>query len=219
MAGKTLKALYKQLDGQGFTLLTSFDNSYQPGCMVFEERWDDYDNYGMLSNSVTGALPAVEGPTTVGLVDINRHHEISLQAAVEWLGNSITLNGSPASVRDVVARFEGPVSYRMNLLQLEDLVNAQPEAFWTSAAGKKLQDKKNRVIFQVVMARMSYMFRGAGNVGLVVDGTVPGSPVKVTINAGYQWKNEATIEMKEPMVVGMELAWWDKRRATFRSKD
>jgi hypothetical protein len=213
---KNLRTLSKQLRNQGYTLLTSFANTYKPGSVVHEERWDRFSMLGMMQSSLTKTgFPAVEGPEAIGIMDFTRNHELTVNAAVDWLGNNITLTGKPASVVDVVARFEGSESYRLDLLNLQDLLNKQEPQFWESALGTHLLTKNTRVVYEVIYARLSFQFRNSGGLGVAVNLAENKSGVKLNAGASYQWKNEATLEMKKPMVVALELAQWDKKRHMF----
>ena len=173
----------------------------------------DLNIIGSMQKSIPNAsIPEIEGPEAVGLVDFTSNHKLSIEAAAEWLGNEVRVKGKPANVIDVVARFEGSEGYRLDLLLLQDLINAQPLQFWTSALGTHLLSKNTFIAYEVVEARLSFQFRSKGGIGVDLRTNIPGNPVELSAGAAFQWKNTATLEMKKLQVVAVELAKWDRKR-------
>lgn len=211
---KNLRTLHNQLRNQGYTLLTALSNAYQPGTMVHERSWKSLPLLGSLKSILPkDSFPAVEGPRAVVLEGFTRTHGLDVKAAFEWMGDDVKANGTLKNVVQVTGRFEAPVARWVDLLALSSMVS---EHVGSNATLKGfLKRQSHRLVAQVVEARLSFHFEKDGGIGAAVDGSIPGASVKIGANAGFQWKNEATIESKKPIVVAVQLADWHKGRKIF----
>ncbi len=219
MSGKSLKTLADQLwDNHGFTLIPTFDGSIEVGTVLARSDWNNLNVVGQLRNSVdVEALPTIVGPKACMLADFRRSHEVSLEAAVSLIGAPAKVGGTWQQVTDVSASFDAPVTYTMDLIHLEDVVEALPEKFWNGALGQRLRtDQDTRVVYQVVRGRMSFLFRGSGGVGVDLRASQVIDLANVGLEAAWAWRNEATLESKCEVVLAVDYAWYDAKKQRFR---
>lgn len=209
MAGKDLKTLAEQLKkNHGVVLITTFDDGVDVGSVLNRKDWNDIDRIGHIGKGLpVASLPSVEGPFACMLADFKRNHEMKLDASLSLLAPGSNVKGQLGNVADVVVTFDSPQTYSLDLLQLEDAIEAQPQTFWTRALGQALQEKRTRVVFQVIRSKMSFQFRGSGGAGVSVN--------KFGLDAGWQWRNEATIESKKELLVAVEYARYDTGKRRF----
>jgi len=219
MAGKSLKTLADQLwKNHGVTLIPTFDDSIEAGSVLDRQNWNNIGVVGHLNkSSAKDALPTVEGPKSCMLADFKRSHELNVDAALSLLHAPAKLGAKFQDVTDVVTSFDSPVTYTMDLLQLEDVLETQPDTFWTSAVGQHLSnDNKTRIVFQVIRGKMTFLFRGSGGVGLDVKADKVPNLGDVGLGAEWKWRNEATLESKEEVVLAVDYAWYDVKKRRFR---
>jgi hypothetical protein len=219
MAGKSLKTLADQVwKNHGVTLIPTFDNSVEAGTVLGRLDWNNINVIGHLSNtSAGGALPEVQGPKSCMLADFKRSHELNVGAAVSLLRAPAKIGAKLQRVTDVAVSFDSPVTYTMDLLRLEDVVEQQPGSFWATALGQRLRtDNKTRVVYQVIRGRISFLFRGSGGVGVDLQADKLSDLGNVGLSAGWKWRNEATLESKHEVVLAVDYAWYDWKKRRFR---
>ena len=222
MSGKNLKTLADQLwKNHGVSLIPTFDSSIAPGSVLLRTDWNRIGHIGNISSIIPAAqLPPVVGPSPCMLADFKRSHELNIDAAIELLGAPASVGGQFQRAADAAATFDSPVTYAMDLLRLEDVIESQGKKFWNSALGQKLQERKTskdtRIVFQTIRGRLSFVFRDSGGVGVDLKSGPLGDLSKVGLKAGWRWRNEATLESKKELVIAVDYAWYDKRREMFR---
>jgi len=222
MAGKTLKTLADQLwKNHGVSLVPTFDSSIAPGSVLLRSDWNQLGHIGNITSIVDATkVPPIVGPSPCMLADFKRSHELNVDAAVELLGAPVNAGVQFNRAADAAAAFDSPVTYTMDLLRLEDVIEAQGKKFWNSALGQKLLDRKTgkdtRIVYQTIRGRLSFVFRGSGGVGVDLKSGPLGDLSSVGLKAGWRWRNEATLESKKELVIAVDYAWYDKRREMFR---
>ncbi len=212
---KILRVLHKQLKDQGYTLLTALNAAYEPGCIVHEKSWKSLPLLGRLSSELKDSFPEIQGPRKVVLEGFTRTHDLEVNAAFEWLGTDIQAKGQLKNVVQVKGQFEGPISRWVDLLSLSTAVAEHIAKKPKGTVASFLNRGRHRLVAQIIEARLSFHFEKDGGVGANVNGTIPESSIKIAAGAGYKWKNEATIESIEPVVVAVQLADWRKGRNMF----
>lgn len=222
MAGKSLKMLADQLwKNHGVSLVPTFDAGIQPGSVLLRSDWNQIGHIGSIASVIPAAkLPPTVGPSPCMLADFKRSHELNVGAAVELLAAPAGLGAELSKVADASATFDSPVTYTMDLLRLEDVLEAQGKKFWDSALGQKLLDRKvgkdTRIVYQTIRGRLSFVFRGSGGVGVDLKSGPLGDLSKVGLKAGWRWRNEATLESKKELTIAVDYAWYDTKRQMFR---
>jgi len=218
MPGKSLKTLADELwNSQGITLIPHFDDGIVPGTVLARQNWNNISRIGHVKSAIKqDLLPPVEGPTPCLIPDFRTTHQMNLSGALALLRPDGNVSGALKSVRDAVASFDSPVTYTMDLLELEDVIESQDASFWTKALGQHLRDSKTRVVFQIIRGRMSFVFRGGKGVGVDLKAGPLGDLASVGLAAGWQWRNEATLESKRELVLAVDYAWYDWGRKRFR---
>ncbi len=220
MAGKPLKTLADQLrNNYGITLLPTFDTGVVPGSMLSRQSWNDINPIGHLGKAlVEGELPAIDGPKACMLADFRRTHEVSVDAALSVLQPVAGAEAHFQQASDAITSFDSPVTYTMDLNELEDVVEGQPDPFWTKAAAQKLRDKKTRVVYQTVRGRISFVFRGGGGASINLAAGPLSNLAKFQMDAGWRWRNEATIESKDELVLAVNYAKYNWGKAAFEPR-
>jgi hypothetical protein len=215
---KGLKTLANQLKrNHGVLLVPTFDAGVKPGTLLAVNSWNNIDRIGHLTDdrSITAdKLGAIEGPTPCLLADFKRTHELQLDAALDLIKPKGTAKGQFKRAREVVASFDSPVTYSVSLLQLEDAVETSA-GLWQRNVGQRLRLKKTRVVFQVVRAKLSFLFRGSGGAGMDLKATSLGKLSSVGLGGKWSWRNEATLESKEELVVAVEAARYAFKKKRF----
>lgn len=222
MAGKSLKTLADQLwKNHGITLIPTFDNTISAGSVLSRLHWNNINLIGQLANSsAKDSLPPVEGPKSCLLADFKRSHELNVSAAVSLLQAPAKIGVKLQTVVDVVANFDSPVTYTMDLLRLEDALEGQPDTFWTTALGQRLStDKRTRIVYQVIRGKISFMFRGSGGVGVDLQADKIPDLGEVGLSTGWKWRNEATLESKQELVIAVDYAWYNWKRKRFQENE
>lgn len=215
---KGLKTLANQLKrNHGVLLIPTFDTGIKPGTLLTVNRWNNIDRIGHLTDdrSITAAtLGTIEGPSPCLLADFKRTHELQLDAALDLIKPKGTAKAQFKRSREVVASFDSPVTYTASLLQLEDVVEASA-GLWERNVGQRLKLKKTWVVFQVIRAKLSFLFRGSGGVGVNLKATALGKLSNVGLGGKWSWRNEATLESKQELVVAVEAARYGFKKKRF----
>jgi hypothetical protein len=216
MAGKSLKTLSEQLEkNHGLVLVTTFDTAIVPGSVLSVKRWSDVTLIGHLKDGIPGdRLPPVEGPMACMLADFRRTHELGVNAALELIRPKPLAAAQFLRASEVVASFDSPVSYRMSLIAIEDALEAT-HGLWTKALGQQLAAKRTRTVFQVIRGKVTFMFRGSGRAGLDLRSSELGDLRGAGLLAGWSWRNEATLESKEEVVIAVEATRYAVGRRRF----
>lgn len=208
--GKSLSRLARQLrTSHGYALLTTFDGGYVPGTVVSAHRWNNIDRIGALKDGLEKELiPPVEGPVICALENFNRTHEMNVGGALAYIRPAGGASGTFKQSKSVVAAFDSPQIHSMSLLELTDAIRESDE-IWETTLGDALLERKTRVVYAVVRAKLSFTFLGAGAVGVDMKGAVGGLS-NVELGSGWKWRNEATLETKAELPVAIETARWVK---------
>lgn len=214
MAGKPLKTLASQLKkNHGMLLVSTFDASFTPGTVVNVAGWNDITKIDHLSREFPN-LPAVEGPSACLLADFKRNHELSVDAAATLVQAPVSAKVQFQKASDVVCAFDSPVTYSLSLLGLEDLLESTP-AIWTKALGQALKLKRTHVVFQTVRGRISFLFRGSGGIGIDLQSGALGNLSSAGLGTGWKWRNEATLESKQEVLIAVEAARYNATKQRF----
>lgn len=220
MAAKSIKSLSDQLwTNHGVSFIPTFDNGIEPGSVIERRSWNDINHLGhMRKGLTTGVFPATSGPTACLLADFTSAHQLQVSAAIGFLQSKGSLGGKLGKVKDVIGTFDMPVIYSVDLLELADLIKMQGPPFWQKALGQALGDRRTRVAYQVIKGRIAFLFRDSGGVGVNLEVGAMGDLSSVGLGAGWRWRNEATLESKSELVLGAQMARYDKNKARFRSE-
>lgn len=213
---KSLSTLAKQLRrNHGFLLVPSFDAGIRPGSILNARRWNDISRIGHLDDGLAAAaLPAVNGPSVCMLADFNRTHEMGVDAAMELIRPRANAKAKFRRAREVVARFDSPMIWQMSLFDIEDAVRADSK-IWQKAIGRALLERRTRVVYAVVRGKLSFMFRGSGELGIDIKGDI-GSLRDAGLEPEWKWRNDATLESKKELTIAVETARYVERRQAFR---
>lgn len=212
---KSLRTLATQLKkNHGYALVPTFDDGVRPGTVVERRRWNDLNRIGQLTDDdaiARGDLGEIEGPTPCLLTEFNRRHELTLEAALDLLGPVGSAASEFERSREVVAGFDSPVTYSSSLFTLEDALERDPR-FWERTVGQHLRSRRHYVVYRVVRARLSFLFRGTGSAGIDMKSTKLRNLKSVELSAGWSWRNEATLESKKEILVAVEMARYRSRK-------
>ena len=214
--GSSLKALASQLKkNHGFHLIPTFDNGIVPAAILNRRKWNDIDRISHLRSDsviVETDLGAIEGPTPCLLADFNRHHELAIGGSLDLIQPVASAAVEFKKAKEAVASFGAPVLYTRDLLILETAIESAAPALWNRPIGQALEDRKTFVVFQVVKAKLSFLFRGSGSAGI----NLAAGPLKdlkaAGLNLGWSWRNEATLESKKEIVIAANLARYNKSK-------
>lgn len=219
--GKSLKALSGQLrKNHGVHLVPTFDSGIKPGTIILRKKWNDITKIGRLTDDrliTKEKLGPLEGPTPCMLADFNRHHEISVDAAVDLLQPVAGAKGHFKEAREAVASFNSPVTYSLSLMKIEDAVESDPN-FWNGSVGQHLCRKNVFVVFQIICAKLSFLFRRSGSAGMNLKATPLGNLKAANLSSAWTWRNEAMLESKKEIVVAAEIARYRKKKRLFAVK-
>jgi hypothetical protein len=210
---KSLMMLANQLrKNHGVHLVTTFDSGIEPGVLIERKKWSDIHRVARLTDdsaiSATDLGP-LEGPWPCLLADFTRNHEISLNAAMELLQPSASATAAFTKAKQVVACFTAPVIYGRSLVKLEDAIEKDPK-FWERNLAQRLKSRQTFVVFEVVRSKLAFLFRGSGRAGIDLESTALKDLKRAGLSAGWSWRNEATLESKKEMVVGVEIARYNQ---------
>ena len=78
-----------------------------------------------------------------------------------------------------------------------------------------LMHQNYRLVNHVLKARLSFHFEKEGGGSVTVEGAIPNTPISAEANPKFKWKNQATIESTEPIIVAVKLADWHNGRGMF----
>ena len=216
--GKSLSTLAGQLRrNHGFHLIPTFDNGIVPGTIVHRRRWNDISRVGRLVDDRAiddEALGPVEGPTPCLLADFNRIHELSMRGALELLTpRTASARAEFRKAKEAVAMFGAPMLYTRSLILMEDAIEADP-GIWDRGVGERIRSRNHYVVFQVVRARLTFLFRGSGTTAVDLQSGALKKLSSAGLGADWTWRNEATLESKKEIVVAAELARYRRKRNT-----
>lgn len=212
---KPLKLLADQLrKNDGVTLVTTFDDSISLGSVVDAPRWNNITFVGNAAGSLTGDFPAGMGPQPCMLPNMNRHHELDLDAGFSLMGIKVPLKigGSLKRVSDVVFKFDSPLTWTLDSLQLEGLIESQPAGFWDSPLGQALSDKDTRIVTQVFRSKFSFVFRGEDGNAINVQTDIPANALQANVGLKLGWRQEFSLESQNEILVGVKLATYDRKK-------
>ena len=187
----------------------------RPATVLNRRKWNDIDRIGTLQSDsvITEAqLGEIEGPTPCLLADFNRQHELSIGGSLDLIQPAASAKAEFKRAKEAVASFGAPVLYTRDLLVMEAAIESAAPGLWNRPTGQALADSKTFVVFQVVKAKLSFLFRGSGSAGI----NLAGGPLKdlkaAGLNLGWTWRNQATLESKKEILIAANLARYNKSK-------
>jgi hypothetical protein len=212
---KPLKLLADQLwKNDGVILVSTFDDTIKIGSVVDASRWNNITFLGDAESKLSGDFPEVNGPNLCMLPTMNRQHELDVSAGTDLMNLKIPLKaeGKFKLVKDIVFKFDSPISYSIDSLQLEELIESQPTTFWSKPLGQAMERKNTRIVTQVFRSKFSFFFRGSGGQGVDLKTEGMADLFDASVAGGFKWRNSATIESKIELLVAVEYAFYDKKK-------